>query len=256
MTALLYALSAAGAVSAVSLVGAAALAMQKDVIHRLFVYFISLSAGGLMGGALFHLLPEAIESGDDPLRLMVYTMAGFCLFFMLEKALHMHHHHDDACEGEEEHGSRGNMHLAYLNLIGDGIHNFIDGIILMTVFAIDPTLGVAVTIATIAHEIPQEIGDFGVLLYAGMTKARALFYNFLSALLAVAGVLAGYFLVQSVERITSVLIPVTAGGFLYIAAADLIPELHKDTKKHSSIASFAIFVLMLAFMYAVKVYGE
>lgn len=253
MITLSYALIAAGIVSAMSLVGVVLLSLRDALVHRMFVYLIGLSAGALMGGALFHLLPEATEELGDPLHTFALAAIGFCSFFILEKFLRWHHHHDPLCDDHAHHPSR---HLAFMNLAGDAVHNFIDGLVILAAFAVDTTLGVAVTISVALHELPHEIGDFGVLLYAGLSKARALAYNFLTALTAVIGVIAGHFLFSASDTMAIVLMPLAAGGFIYIAAADLIPELHKDTKTHSSLWSFIVFVLMLVFMYAVKVLFE
>ena len=140
-----------------------------------------------------------------------------------------------------------------MNLIGDGIHNFIDGLIIAASFVINFPLGIATTIAVIAHEIPQELGDFGVLVYGGFTKLKALFFNFLTALTAILGAVIGFFLAGSVEGFVPFLIPFAAGGFIYIAASDLVPELHKEADLKKSILSFIFFLLGIIFMYVIKI---
>jgi len=146
--------------------------------------------------------------------------------------------------------------FTYMNLIGDAIHNFIDGMIIAAGFIAGEAVGIATTFAVIAHEIPQEIGDFGVLLHGGFSKTKALFYNFLSALTAVAGVFAGYYLSSSMEIFHQFLVPFAAGGFIYIGASDLIPELHKEPNVSKSMQSFAVFILGILIMYGFKIIFE
>jgi len=139
-----------------------------------------------------------------------------------------------------------------MNLIGDAVHNFIDGIIIAVSFLVNINMGIVSTIAIIAHEIPQEIGDFGVLIYGGFTKTKALFFNFLSALTAIVGALFGYFLSTSIEEVIPFMLPFAAGGFIYIAASDLIPELHKEPDLKKAFASFCFFVIGIILMLLVK----
>ena len=250
MTALLYALISALIVSLIGLAVFFGLYLQDKLLKTLLIYLVSFSAGGLMGGAFFHLLPESLEEVAEPLRVFIYLLIGFCLFFILEKFLRWHHCHEhtESCPRK--------MHLGYLNLVGDAVHNLIDGIIIASTYAVSIPLGVVTTISIISHEIPQELGDFGVLLYSGISKKKALLYNFMVALLAVAGVVIGYFLTIYIHGITGFLIPVAAGGFIYIAATDLIPELQEEINAKSSIKHFLVFILALVFMYFVKVLGE
>ncbi len=248
MTALLYSLISAFIVSLISLIGLFSLAIKENFLQKILIYLVSFSAGGLMGGAFFHLLPEAISDKENTLLIFIYLMIGFCLFFLVEKFLRWHHCHDQKCETS--------AHLGYLNLIGDGVHNFIDGIIIVTTFLVSPGLGLATTLSIVSHEIPQELGDFGVLLYAGFTKKKALFFNFLSAVIAMLGVLVGYFLINSVGNLTSFFVPAAAGGFIYIAATDLIPELQKILKTKHSILTFSVFILALILMLLFKIFAD
>jgi zinc and cadmium transporter len=143
-----------------------------------------------------------------------------------------------------------------MNLFGDAVHNFIDGIVIAISFIADIRLGIVTTIAIIAHEVPQEIGDFGVLIYGGFSKRKALFFNFLSALTALAGALLGFFLSNSLEGIIPLILPFAAGGFIYIAASDLIPELHKEPNFKKSLLSFCFFIAGISFMLIIKVLFE
>ncbi|MFC1622584.1 ZIP family metal transporter, partial [Patescibacteria group bacterium] len=142
-----------------------------------------------------------------------------------------------------------NKHLGKLNLIGDGFHNIIDGLILISAFSVDIKFGWSILLAIALHEIVQEIGDFGILLYAGYTKSKALIYNFISASTILIGVILGYFLINNINNINIFLLPFAAGGFIYIATSDIIPELHKEINFKKSFLSFVFFVLGLVIMY-------
>ena len=229
-------------VSLIAFVGVVFVGINEEVLNRIIMTLVGFSSGALMGGAFLHLLPESVVHGGE--FTFQYAVMGILLFFILEKFLHWRHCHMRHCPVHA---------FAYLNIIGDGIHNFIDGMLIAASFVISPSLGVTTTIAVVAHEVPQEIGDFGVLIYAGLDKKRALFYNFLSALTAVAGALATYHLTTFMEGTTQVLVPLTAGGFIYIAGTDLMPELHKRTKAWESITQFAAILAGLALMLLLKI---
>jgi zinc and cadmium transporter len=245
MDTLILSIIAAGIVSLISLVGIATLAFKDRIIKTFLIFFVSFSAGGLMGGAFFHLIPEVLHECDDKFLLpFVYVIIGFSLFFILERILRWHHCHDPKCETHK--------HIGHINLVGDFIHNIIDGVIIFSAFSAGPALGIPVTLSIIFHEIPQEIGDFGVLLYAGFKKSKALLYNFLTALSALIGVVIGYLLFENIEDINGFLLPFAAGGFIYIAASDLIPELHKEVKLSRAVFSFIIFFSALVLMLGLK----
>jgi len=250
MEPLIYALISAFIVSLIGLAVFSALYIQDKIIKKILIYLVSFSAGGLIGGAFFHLLPESISDTCNPLLIFLSVMAGFCLFFILEKFLRWHHCHEhgEACPRK--------LYLGYLNLIGDAVHNLIDGIIIAATYIVSVPLGIVTTISIISHEIPQELGDFGVLLYAGIPKKKAMIFNFMVALIAVIGVFVGYFLIQFIDGITLFLVPAAAGGFIYIAASDLIPELQKEINAKSSIINFIIFIGALIFMFGLKFLGE
>lgn len=215
---LVWALVASVMVSIISLIGAISLILKKGLLDKILLLLIGFSAGGLIGGAFLHLMPEALEQSSD-ISVFLSVIAGFIIFFILERYLHWRHCHEGKCE----------VHVfTYLNLIGDAIHNFSDGLVIGASFVVGLKFGILTTLVIIFHEIPQEIGDFGVLIYGGFSKAKALFYNFLSALTCIAGTFIGYVVSTSVERFSVYLLPVIAGGFIYIASCDLIPELHKQ----------------------------
>lgn len=242
MSVLAYILITSLLISSGSLVGILLLAARKKLTEKVLLCLISLSAGTLMGGAFLHLMPEALEQMSAS-RLFSLILASFILFFLIEKILHWRHCHKDVCEVHT---------FGYLNLIGDSVHNFIDGLIIAATFLIDIRLGLATTLAIAFHEIPQEIGDFGVLLYAGFKKSKALILNFLVALTIVAGAIVGYFLSFSLENLTIYLLPLAAGGFLYIATSDLIPEIRKEQNLRKSLLSFAYFLIGILIMYLAK----
>lgn len=248
MTPLLYSLISVIIVSLLSLVGIIFLLFSEEKVNKTLLLLVSFSAGSLMGGAFFHLLPETLEGCSNFLLPSIYILIGFCLFFIMERILRWHHCHKIDCDTHK--------HLGQLNLIGDSIHNAIDGLVIISTFTISPILGIPVTLSIIFHEIPQEIGDFGVLLYAGFKKTTALLYNFLTALTALAGVILGYFLLDKVGGINQFLLPFAAGGFIYIAASDLVPEIHQEKSIVRSVISFIIFFLALLFMLGLKFIGE
>ena len=195
-----------------------------------------------MGGAFLHLMPEGLERLPAA-TLFPLVLASFVLFYLIEKVLHWRHCHKEGCE----------IHpFGYINLIGDSVHNFIDGLIIATAFLIDIRLGITTSIAIAFHEIPQEIGDFGVLLYAGFKKTKALTLNFLVALVVVIGGIVGYFLSFSLAGLTIYFLPIAAGGFLYISTSDLIPEIRKERDIKRSFISFAFFLVGIAIMYLAK----
>ncbi|MEK9182841.1 MAG: ZIP family metal transporter [Patescibacteria group bacterium] len=234
-----YAFASVIVVSLVSLVGVFSLSLKEEIIRKYISIFISLAVGALLGDAFIHLIPEALGGVENSLFVSISIILGIVVFFILEKFLHWHHHGEDK---EESH-----VHpMGKLVMFSDGIHNFIDGMIIGASFFVSIPIGIATTLAVILHEIPQEIGDFAVLLHAGYTKMRALWLNFLSALFAIAGVLV-IFLLGKEQNIILWILPIAAGGFIYIAVADLIPELQKTKKVEYSIAQiFAVVAGVLA----------
>lgn len=239
---LIYAIIATVVVSLVSLIGIFTLSIKDKILKKILILLVALSAGAMMGGAFIHLIPEAIEgSSADAVGILV--LAGFMLFFIVERLLHWRHCHDGKCE----------VHMfTYMNLIGDGVHNFIDGIIIVVSFLVSIPFGIVTTLAVLFHEIPQELGDFGVLVHGGFSKAKALTFNFLTALTAVLGAVFGYFLSSYVGNIIPIMLPIAAGGFIYIAASDLVPELHKEPKISKAMFSFVFFLIGIGLMWLVK----
>lgn len=241
---LLYALIASVIVSLISLIGALALVIKDNLLKKIIVYLVAFAAGGLIGGAFLDILPEAMVYVKDVTQLFIYVIAGLYGFFILEKYLHWRHCHTAQCEVHR---------FTYLNIIGDIIHNFGDGLIVGAIFLVDIKLGIAATLAIVFHEIPHELGNFAVLIYGGFSKFKALSFNFLSSLFAIAGTLVGYYLASKIHGFVSVLLPVAAGGFIYIAACDLIPELHKEEDGKKSAFIMITFALGIILMYILKI---
>jgi zinc and cadmium transporter len=245
---LLNAILATFVISLLSLAGVITFVVKKEILNKISLLLVAFSAGALLGGAFFHLLPESLEISNG-LRPFIYLVSGIILFFILERFLKWHHCHESGeCEVHT---------FTYMSLFGDGIHNFIDGMVIVSAFAVSFDLGLVTTIAVSAHELPQEFGDFGVLIHGGFSRAKALFWNFASSVTAVLGAVVGYLMIDSFENIASFLLPFAAGGFIYIAMSDLVPELHKEARLSKSVVSFVFFVFGVAFMLFIKMYfGE
>ena len=244
MTPLLSSLLAVGVVSLVSLIGITTLSLKEGLLRRILFLLISLAAGALLGDAFIHLIPEAFAE-IEPLTVSIVVLVGFLSFFVLEKFLHWHHSHGDD-EFSPEHAR---IHpVGHLVLISDGVHNLIDGLAIGAAFLVSPEVGIATTLAVVLHEIPQEIGDFGLLLHAGFSRMKALAMNFVSALGAFVGVGLAFWLSGNIEGTAPIIAAFVAGNFIYIAASDLVPELHKTTSPWQSVLQFATIVLGLIAM--------
>ena len=226
-------------ISSGSLIGVLAISIKPVILNKILLPLVSLSAGTMLGAAFLHLLPESVETMDPHLAFQL-ALFSFISFFLLERFLHWRHCHDEA------HLTRHT--IGYMNLVGDGIHNFIDGLLIAASFAAGDTLGLVAVLAIALHEIPQEIGDFGVLLHSGFTRTRALVANVLVSLTAVFGGVLGYSLSHQTEIFASYLVPIAAGGFLYIAGADLIPELKEGKTSKKTLATILMFILGIVLM--------
>lgn len=232
-------------VSLISLAGIF-LFLNEKIIRKYLFYFVSFAAGSLLGAAFLDLLPEAFESGFKE-SAPIFIIIGILSFFILEKFLHWHHHHT----GNKE------VHVFnYLNTIGDGIHNFLDGAIIAVSFLNSTKLGIVVTIAVVAHEIPQEIGDFAILIYGGWSKLKASIINFLTALTAVLGALIAYFYSGFIQNSGLYLTSFAIGGFIYIAGTDLIPEIQKEKDIKKSSIQFILLVFGVCFIWLVSKFFE
>ncbi|MFN4181247.1 MAG: ZIP family metal transporter [Candidatus Paceibacteria bacterium] len=238
-----YALLSTIAVSLVSLAGLFSLSSKEGFIKKYIYIFVSLAAGALLGDVFIHLLPESFESIENGTLIGILVLGGFFVFFLVEKFLHWHHHENDA--------HAAHVHpVGKLVLFSDSVHNFIDGVVIGVSFMVSVPVGIATTIAVILHEVPQEIGDFAVLLHAGYSRARALWLNFISALAAVLGTLVAFLIGQNSEIFIMYVLPFAAGGFIYIAGSDLIPELQKTKVFKQSLAQFSAIILGILLMLA------
>ncbi len=232
-------------VSALSLIGAVFLSLSPKVLQKLLFFLVSLSAGALLGDSFLHLIPEAAAAAGGRLNVWLWLIGGLLIFFVLEKIIHWRHCHIPT-SAEHPHP------LGIMNLVGDALHNFFDGVIIAGSFAVSLPLGLASFIAVVAHEIPHEIGNFGVLVYAGYSRGRALFFNFLTALTAMLGALLAVLFGPKISGFGELIVPFTAGGFIYIATADLIPELKKETAALKSLLQLLFILIGVALMLILK----
>ena len=239
----LYAFISVLIISLVSLIGVFSLSLNGEVIKKYISIFISLAVGALLGDAFIHLIPEAFENSRSPILASLLIIIGILLFFIIEKFLHWHHHGEDKDEP--------NIHpVGKLIIFTDGFHNLIDGIVIGVSFLVSIPVGIATTLAVVLHEIPQEIGDFAVLIHSGYTKKMALWLNFLSALMAFIGLIIAFIFGNVAETFVLWVLPIAAGGFIYIAIADLIPELHKTQRFKYSAFQFLTIVIGILSMIA------
>jgi zinc and cadmium transporter len=233
-------------VSCLSLLGLVVFPFGEKKIQKFLIWTVAFAAGTLLGDAFLHLIPESYKNGDVSVSFSL--LGGILAFFVLEKFIHWHHCHEIDCE---EH----NKTFSYVIMFGDAMHNFIDGMIMAAGYLVSIPIGIATTMAVVFHEIPHEIGDFAAMLYGGFSKKKALAYNFLAGIVAVFGALLVLFINTNIENTTHYLIPFAAGGFIYVASADIIPELHKSTKISHSIVQLFCILGGVGIMYALLVFG-
>jgi zinc and cadmium transporter len=233
-------------VSAISLIGVMTFTYTGEHMNKVLTFLVSFSAGALFGDAFIHLIPEAIEEGGFELPISLLILGGIIISFAIETFLQWRHCHIPT-SSDHPHS------FAYMNLFGDAIHNFIDGLIIGGSYLANISLGITTTIAIIFHEIPQEIGDFGVLVYGGFTKSRAILFNVLTALVAVLGTAVALLVGSRIQEFIPLLIPFAAGNFIYIAGSDLIPELHtEETDFITSTMQLSAFILGILMLYALS----
>ena len=250
MSSLINIITATLVVSLFSLVGIYALSLKEKTLHSILLILIAFSAGSILGAAYFDLLPEAMKLVEESL-VFIYITLGFILFFFLERFIYWYHGHGHEADISVEIADRASTRgFAYLNLIGDGIHNFIDGMVIAASFLIGFSVGLATTVAVIFHEFPQEMGDYGILVYAGFKRSRALLLNFVVALIVVLGGISAVFFIEAVEALSGLLIALSAGGFIYLAASELIPELQKEKGFKKSVVQFVMLILGLALIWS------
>ena len=242
MDALYWIIGSSILMSAIAMVGSVTLLLSASTLQRILLPLVAFAAGSLIGGAFFHMIPAGLEAFGNNTWFYSWILLGFCVFFALEQLLHWHHCHraETSCK----------QPLTYLILIGDGLHNFIGGLAIAGTFLVDIRLGIMAWLAAAAHEVPQELGDFGVLIHGGWEKGKALLLNVLSALTFLVGGLVAYFLSLNID--ISFLIPFAAGNFIYIGATDLVPEVNKHKDIKANFVNFAAFIIGILLMLLIK----
>jgi zinc and cadmium transporter len=230
--------------SAIAMVGSVTLLLKPTTLQRILLPLVAFAAGSLIGGAFFHMIPAGLEAFGNNIWFYAWILLGFCMFFALEQFLHWHHCHRALSSCKQP--------LTYLILLGDALHNFIGGLAIAGTFLIDIRLGIMAWLAAAAHEIPQELGDFAVLIHGGWEKGKALLFNVLSALTFLLGGLVTYFLSFNLD--ISFLIPFAAGNFIYIGATDLVPEVNKHKDIKVNLINFAAFIIGILLMLSIKVF--
>lgn len=232
------------AISLFAWIGILTLFLREEFLDRILLVLVALAAGALIGGAFLHLIPRTVRAaGDDLLFPFIYIIIGFCFFFVLESFISWHHHHSSTHEHEP---------VTYLVLISDAVHNFIDGLVIAGSFLSGTSVGVVTAIAIGLHEIPQEIGDFGVLVYGGFDRRRALVLNYLTQATVILGGLVGFYLANLFEDAPTLLLPFAAGSFIYIASSDLIPEIKHTDDIYRSVLYFLVFLVGIGFMLSIR----
>ena len=228
--------------SAIALVGSVTLVLSQETLRKITLPLVAFAAGSLIGGAFLHMIPEGLAQGGGGHAFFLWIVAGFAVFFALEQLLHWRHCHRSTADTRRP--------LTYLILLGDGLHNYIGGLAVAGTFLVDIRLGITTWLAAAAHEVPQELGDFAVLVHGGWDKRLALLFNVLSALTFLAGGLTTYYLSRQVD--IAFLVPFAAGNFIYIGASDLVPEVNKHERLSVNVIHFAAFSSGIALMWLIN----
>lgn len=228
-------------VSLVSLAGIVTLSIKEARLKKVILFLVSFAVGALFGDALIHLIPKAFENLESQVTASLLILFGILVFFVLEKFVRWRHCHIAQCEDHTQ-------PMATVNIFGNIIHNLIDGMLIGASYSVNFSLGIATTVAILLHEIPQEIGNFAILIHSGYAVKKAITINFLSALVAILGAVLILIVGKYAKDFTLFLIPITAGGFLYIAGSDLIPELKHETKITASLGQLMAIILGIAIM--------
>lgn len=239
------ALLAVTGISLISLIGIFTISINQNFLKKITLFLISLAAGSMIGSVFFQILPELYELTEDPEVAGGIVVCGLIIFFLLEKVLHWNHCHQ-GLEKDHKHS------LAVKNILADGLHNFVDGLLIGAAFHVDSEIGIAAAIAIALHEIPQEIGDFGILIHSGLSTKKALAFNFASAFLAIVGTIIAFAVGEVNENFSAVLLGIAAGGFIYIAVADLLPEIKHEDDTKKSLVQVLFFVVGLLMMLVVS----
>jgi zinc and cadmium transporter len=249
--ALTYTLIGVVVVSLISVLAALPLLLKNKLSNRFQLFMLSVSVGSLLAVVFFDFMPHLAEEGFTT-QAGITIIIGFLVFFVIERLVHHHHSH----KVEEEGSGHGHAyHLGLVNVIGDGIHNFLDGIVIASSFLVNPVVGITATVSVILHEVPQEIADFSVLLYSGYSKRKALMLNFLSAITAVAGAILVFFISDAAHQISYYLIPFAAGNFIYIAASNLLPQLNRSCSGKETLEHVLAIILGVVIVLAVSAFA-
>lgn len=248
MSYLIYIFVSLVILSLISLIGILSLFFKKRNLEAIILFLVSFSTGALFGAAFLHLLPESIGPDGLTSNIALYFLSGIITFFITEKFISWRHCHDENCK---KHKHR----LGTMNLIGDCVHNTIDGIIIAGAYLVSIPLGISATIGIFAHAVPQEISHFGILIYSKFSKKKALAFNFLAACFAFIGAIIALIIGNNIQGFSTFIISFAAGGFVYIAGSDLIPELHKETKIKKSLVQLLGIILGILFMILTRTFG-
>lgn len=248
----IYAFASVIVVSLISFIGILTLLLNQKVLNKSIFLLVSVAVGALFGDAIIHLIPEAFDNIQNPAIVSLFILIGIISFLVLEKFLRWRHSHGYDCEYKEcdHEKTEATKPVGLLVIASDSVHNFIDGMIIGISYLISIEIGIATTIAIILHEIPQEISDFALLIHAGFNKTKALLLNFVSSLSAVTGAIVVFAFGATTESFVPVMIAFAAGGFLYIAGSDLVPELHKTSNIKKSLQQFIAIIIGIAIMFA------
>jgi len=228
-------------VSLISLIGAVIIFINRELSKETLLNLVAFSAGSMLGGAFFHLLPEAVNTMNIT-SVSIGALTGILLSYSVEMFLTWRHCHIPSSENHPH-------TFVYMNLIGDGVHNFIDGVVIAGTYMVDIRIGIITTLAIILHEIPQEIGDFGVIVYGGVEARKAIYYNLLSGVTAIGGALLALLLGEYIEAFSVSIIPIALGNFLYIACSDLVPELKDEKNLSYGIIRLLLLVFGVSLLY-------
>lgn len=250
MSPTLYTFLSVITVSTISLVGVLFFSMNMQKMQALLLYFVSFSTGALLGNVFIHIIPELAEDAEFLPTALLIVLSGIVFSFIMEKIIFWRHCHVMPTEEVHHH-----HHIGLMNLSADALHNFIDGALIAGSFLVSIPLGIATTMAVVLHEIPQEIGDFAILLYSGYTKQKALLFNLLAACSSLIGAAIVLLSSQALPLVGLYLLPFAAGNFLYIAGSDLIPELHKETRLQHALLQLLCMVGGIFVMYALRVFA-
>ncbi len=247
-------------ISLISFVGAVIFFLREEFLNKILLILVSFASGSMLGSAFLHSIPEAIEEvGSERtslFKIFLFVILGFCAFFIFENFIKWHHHHVKSHQelGQDPRPDARFKHFSYLILISDGIHNFMDGLIVAGSFVVSIPLGMVTSLAVALHEIPQEMGDFGVLIHSGFKKAQALLLNFLSAIFAILGGITGFLLAERIGEAIIFILPLAAGSFIYISCSDLIPEIKHKASLQESLTNFLVFLSGIAMMFLTKLF--